>query len=549
MTSALISSRNSDKAREVRVSLWLAGVSAFVLLIACANVANLMLARNITRGKEYAIRLSLGASAWQLRRQLIADVSVIAIPGLVAAQLVEYGVRTATPAFLAIDVPIPHNFLDGHSLGFMAVGGILALALVAVVSLAQVRPEVMMRSLTIRTADDRHGGGWTRNSLVGVQSGLCVVLLFSAGLFAKSLSRVLALDLGVDLNRTAQIRFDIPRGSRAPAETQSLYDRALARIRSLPNVERAAIAGLAPYQSGMGIGPFTAEHTQRELWEGKGESGYASAVGAGFFRTVGAASLAGRDFTDEDKAGAPLVAIINANMAARLWPGGNALDKCMFLYETRDCYRVVGVLAGVWKFRALDRSKMTVYTPLAQTDDATPGALFVRSRGPVAPLLGQLRSTLQTVESDLPAIEVSRAYDLVEHEFRPWRLGATLFGGFATVALIIASVGLFGVVSFTMSLRTREIGIRMALGANASHVMQVVAAGGIAAVMAGLAAGSMVSVVASHWMGDILYQTSPRDPVVLAETAGVLLVVAVGAVVVPVVRALRLAPAAVLRSE
>ena len=549
VTTPLVSSRNVEKTREVRVSLWLAGVAAFVLLIACANIANLVLARNVARGREYAVRLSLGASTWQLRRQLIADVCAMALPGLVAALFIGYAVRTAIPAFLPSEIPIARELFDARSLGLMMASGLVALTFVTAVSLAQVRPARVVHTLRTRAMDERRGGVWTRGVLLALQSGLCVALLFSAGLFARSLSRVLALDLGVELDRTVQLSFTLSRGARSAADRRALYERALERVRALPVVERATLSGSAPYQSGTGSAPFTAEHTQREIWEGKGEVAYSTAVGAGFFRTVGARSLAGRDFTEADQAGAPLVAIVNRNLASRLWPGRVALGNCLFLDDARACYRVVGVLGGVWKLRALDRSKMTVYTPLAQTPDVQPGALLVRTRGPVEPALGQLRSAVQSLDPDLPAINVSRARDLVDYEFRPWRLGATLFGGFSGVALLIAAVGLFGVVSFTTALRTREIGVRMALGASASNIVRVVAGSGLGAVVAGLIAGAGLSLLAASRMGDVLYETSPRDPAVLAQTAGVLLVVALVAVVAPVVRALRLAPAAVLRSE
>jgi predicted permease len=549
VTSSIVSSRSAEKSREVRVSLWLAGVSAFVLLIACANIANLVLARNVRQGREYAIRLSLGATSWQLRRQLLTDVLVLAVPGLVAALLVEYAVRGATPAFLPAEIPIPHSLLDARSLGLMAASSVLAIALVAIVSLVQVRPARIVQALTTRTRDDRHGGAWARGSLLALQSGLCVVLLFSAGLFAKSLSRVLALDLGVELDRTVQLSFNLPEGVRSPADRQALYERALERVRNLEGVERVALSQAEPFRSGSGSAPFNAEHSEEEMWAGKGEVGYSAAVGAGFFRTVGAKTLSGRDFTEADRAGAPKVAILNVNMATRLWPAGGALGKCVFLDETRECHRVVGVLGGVWKLSALDRSKMTIFTSLAQTPDATPGALYVRIRGDAGPMLPRLRTAMQSVEPNLPAINISRASDLVAYEFRPWRLGATLFGGFSAVALVIAAIGLFGVVSFTTTLGTREIGVRMALGARGSNIMRVVAGAGLVAVVAGLVVGSVASLVASRWMGDVLYQTSPRDPVVLVETAGALLIVAVVAVIVPVVRALRLPPAAILRSE
>ena len=548
VTAPLVGSRASDKSREVRVSLWLAGVTAFVLLIACANIANLILARNLARAREYAVRLSLGATNWQLRRQLIADVIAVAVPGIAAAAIVGYLVRGATTAFLPADVPIARDLMDGRSLAVMAASGFVAILLVTIVSLAQVRPAALARALMTQTRDDRGGSAWARGSLIALQSALCVALLFSAGLFARSLERVLSLDLGVDMDRTVQISFNIPRGSRTPEERQLLYERALERLRAHPGIERAALAGSAPFQSGMGVGPFTSERGQEELWSGR-ESAYASAVGAGFFESVGAASLVGRDFTDTDRAGAPRVVIVNRNLATMLFPRGDALNQCVFLYESRECYRVVGILSGVWKMRALDRDRLALYTPLAQTEGGVPGALLVRTRGEPGPLLGQIRSTVQQVAADLPAVRIARASDLVDWEFRPWRLGATLFGAFSAIALVIAAVGLYGVVSFTATLRTREIGVRMALGARATHVIRIVSAAGLGAVITGLVVGSAAALVASRWVGDILYETSPRDPVVLGQTAGVLLLVAVVSVVVPVVRALRLAPAAVLRAE
>jgi hypothetical protein len=254
----------------------------------------------------------------------------------------------------------------------LTASSLLATILIVAVSLVQVRPAKIALALKAHT-DDTRGGAFARGMLVSVQSGLCVALLFSAGLFAQSLTRVLALDLGVELDRTVQVNFNVPRAAMSVADKRSLYERALARVRRQPGVEYAALATSNPYQSGAGSSPFTAERTQREQWEGK-DAAYSAAVGGGFFSASGAKTLVGRDFTDEDIAGAPRVAIINQNLAAQLWPGGQALGNCLFLDEKRECVRVVGVLGGVWKLRALDRSKMAIYTPMAQTDDAEPRA-------------------------------------------------------------------------------------------------------------------------------------------------------------------------------
>lgn len=548
VTASLIAARDAEKSREVRVSLWLAGVTAFVLLIACANVANLVLARNVARRQEYAVRLSLGASDWQLRQQLIADVFAIALPGMAAAMFVEYAVRRIIPAFLASDVPIPAHLIDPRALTFMLVSGVAALTLIAAVSLLQVQPSRIVGALSTQ-AREQSGSAWTRNSLLAIQSALCLSLLFSAGLFAQSLYRVLTLDFGVEIDRTVQVGFNLPRGARNAADVRALYDRAAEQVRALPGVERVALAQAYPFTSGMGLAPFTADVSQREMWEGKGEVSYSTVVGSGYFAAAGATSLTGRDFTDNDKAGAPKVAVVNAPLAARLFPRGGALGNCVFLPENRECYRVVGVLGGVWKLRALERGKMAIYLPLAQMPEVTPGALMVRTRGARGAALMQIRRTMQTIEPGLPAVNAQFARGLLDGEIRPWRLGATMFAGFGFVALLIAAIGVYGVVSFTTTLRTREIGVRMALGASGSAIVRVVAGAGLGAVLVGLVAGAGASLVVSRWMGEVLYQTSPRDPAVLGETALVLLLVACLAVVVPVIRALRLSPASVLRSE
>ena len=547
-TSPLISSRDTEKSREVRVSLWLAAVTGLVLLIACANVGNLVMARNVARGREYAVRLSLGASHWQLRRHLIADVCGLILPGVLAGMVIEYWVRMTIPKFLSAEIPLAQGLVDGRAAVLIALSSALATVLVVVVSLVQVRPAKIALALKAH-AEDTRGSAVVRSVLVSVQSGLCVALLFSAGLFAQSLTRVLSLDLGVELDRTVQVSFNVPRGGVSVADQQSLYERALTRLREHPGVESAALATSDPFQSGSGSMPFTTERSRREEWEGRGEVAYSAAVGGGFFTASGAKTLVGRDFTDDDNAGAPRVAIINRNLATRLLPGKDALGHCVFLEETRECIRVVGVLGGVWKLRALDRSKMTIYTPIAQTEDAEPGAILIRTRGSAGRMLDAIRMTVQNVEPNAPAVHIARAHDLIDWEIRPWRLGATLFAGFAAIALVIAAVGIFGVVSFTATMRVREIGIRMALGARGAHIARVVAGSGLGAVVVGLLVGSLASLLATRWVGDVLYETSPRDPVILARTAAILLGVAVVAVVVPVVRALRLAPAAILRSD
>jgi ABC-type antimicrobial peptide transport system permease subunit len=244
------------------------------------------------------------------------------------------------------------------------------------------------------------------------------------------------------------------------------------------------------------------------------------------------------------------VAIINAPLAARLWPHGDALGQCMRLDNvSATCVRVVGVMAGFWKMHVLERDRMAVYLPLAQVPSTIPGILFVRSR--VAPDVATpgIRAVVQTLRPDLPAANIVLMRDLVEPQFRPLRLGASVFSAFAAVALLIAMIGLYGVVAAATALRVKEIGVRIALGARRGDVVRTVAGEGVPAVLAGFAVGAALITVASRWFDGVLFETSPGDAAVILQTAIPLLAVALLALMVPSVRALRTNPADVLRSE
>lgn len=356
-------------------------------------------------------------------------------------------------------------------------------------------------------------------------------------------------DLGVELDRTVRLTINFPPGQRAAGEARAAYERAAAVLGRHPNVERVVLTGRSPFRSGTAASPWTDERGQAELWPPGQQPAYRSMVGAGFFATVGAGSLRGRDFDEGDRAGTPLVVIVNAPLARHLWPSGDALGQCLWLEDTPTCLRVVGVLGGVWKFSALRRDVMAIYVPLAQVRDAPAGALFVRARGDARAFVEQARSSIQSANPELPAAGGVLARDMVAPEFRAWRLGATVFSAFAAVALLITAIGLYGMAAASFALRRMEIAIRLALGARWTHVVAGAVGETVLSVAAGLAAGLVLVIVASRWLGGVLFETSPRDPMVLTQAAFLLLVIAVAAVAVPTARALRTRPANLLRAE
>lgn len=546
---SIVPGRGADRSLESDVSRWLAGVSAVVLLIACANVCNLALLRLFARRREHFIRLALGASRWEFVRRSLCDTCLVVLPGAVGALLVSFLVRNGTAAFLSGQIPVSRQLWDARTASILAISAALAFVLVwAAGTVSHFRTAVVETGWAALAADRGRLGGGVRRTLLAVQAALCFVLLSAAGLFAASLWRAEALDLGVELDRTIQLTVNFPPGPRTAVATRAAYERAAEVLGRHPGVERVVVTGRSPYRSGTAAAPWTDERGPAELWPPGRQPAYQSTVGAGFFSAVGAGSLRGRDFEEGDQAGAPLVAVVNEPLARHLWPAEDALGQCLWLEDAPTCVRVVGVLGGVWKFSALRRDVMALYLPLAQAPDTPAGALFVRAGGDARALLGQARALVQSANPQLPAAGAVLAADMVAPEFRPWRLGATVFSAFAAVALLITSIGLYGTAAAAFALRRTEIAVRLALGARWTHVAGAAGGETVASVAGGFAAGLVLVLVGSRWLGGVLFETSPRDPAVLVQAAVLLLAIAAAAVAVPAVRALRTKPANLLRA-
>jgi predicted permease len=396
-----------------------------------------------------------------------------------------------------------------------------------------------------------------RVALLVAQSALCMGMIVLAALFSLSLRRVTSLEMPLDVRHTVRALVNLDDLLISNEVVESTYEEMLRRVRSIPGVVNVALAGTDPYLGGRAVSPHTAQHDASYYWQPNGaQVAMEAPVGAGFFTTVGA-PLRGRDFSPSDARNAPLVAIINSPLARILYGADEALGQCIVLPKRTDersgaCATVVGVLPGVWYSSKLNREKPMVYVPLSQRSANygffRPRGVFVRTAGDPALVSESIRRALQSVRSDLPAVRMTLMRDLVAAETKPWRLGATLFGLFGAVALVVAMIGMYGVVSYSATQRSFEIAVRLALGARRGDIMVVVAGSAIAAVATGLTIGTTGALAVRRWVGPLLFQTAPDDPGIFLGTAALLLGVAILAILRPTNRAVRLDPAAILRA-
>lgn len=552
VTASVIPGRGPDRPREVNIALWLAGVSVLVLVIACANVANLLLARAITRRRETAVRIALGSGSSRLARQLIAEgFLLVAFGGIAALLAAILGGRLLQPFLLTEDSAA--GFFDFRLFVITAVVAIGTGVLISLVPLVQsiggdlttsLRPGAMVAGAHVSRV---------RGALVSTQAALCMILLVGAALFAQSLRRVESLDLGLDLDRTLIAKINLGQVLLPDAEVEAISAAMLQRVHAVPGVIHVAFAEKDPYMFGRAIAAHTPTRSAESLWnEAALQVPMEADVDSGFFRAVGAgASLHGRDFETTDRRGTPRVAIINEPLSRLLWPDEDALGKCMLVsWEGGDCVTVVGVLRGFWKRSILQRNRLVVYFPMAQNDRfVPPGRMFIATRGDLETVASAVRQAIQSVRSDMPAVSVSRMSDVVGPELKPWRLAATMFGIFGAVAVIVSVVGLYGVVAFTAAQRSSEIAIRIALGAAPKDILAVVARDGLRAVVLGLAFGVIVTLSARRWIGPLLFQTSASDPAIILGVAALLFFVGTVASLIPTLQALQRNPAAVMRLE
>ena len=548
----------------ISVAGLLLAVVAIVLLIACANVANLLLARASGRRREIAVRLAMGASRSRLVRQLLTESLLLSLAGGVVGLLVALWtidvLKSATPTTGIFSFTLDYR-LDGRVLAFtfllsLATGVVFGLA----PALQASRPDLVpaLKDEASAAAQGRRRFS-LRNVLVVAQVALSIVLLIGAGLFLRSLNNAQAIDPGFNADRILDAQLNINLLRYTKAQGQEFYRRVVERIEALPGVESASLARAVPMSGSSRTSSFLIQGREGpdnvSRSEGTGpdeENQYTvntNVVGLKYFATMGIPLLRGRDFTPQDNQGAPLAVIVNEAFARRYFEGDDPIGKHMSFRGAQGPWSEIIGIARDSKYRTLGESpRPFAYVPLAQNHE-TGMALHVRTTGNPIGLAAAVRHEVQSLDQNLPVTELQTLSGVLAGSLFAARMGAVLLAVFGSLALLLAAIGLYGVMSYAVSRRTREIGIRMALGAATGNVLRLVLKEGMSLVGSGVAIGLIVAAAATRLLASFLYGVSPLDAATFVAIPLLLALVAFLASYLPARRAAKVDPMIALRYE
>jgi predicted permease len=526
----------------------LAGVVAVVLLIACANVANLLLARATSREREVAIRLAIGASRGQVVRQMLVESVTLAALGAAGGVLVSHWASRALTAF----IPPTGNPIDlalGTSPLVVAAGAALGLVTGLVFGLVPAlqfsRPSLVPALREGVGASGPRGRARLRHGLVVLQVALSLLLLVTAGLFVRTLREVRHEDLGFSARHGLLASMDLAPTGWTPQQGRHFYREVVERVGALPGVAAAALASDVPL--GFSGGSDTSGRIEGYTPAPDEEiTLHYNRVGPGYFEAFGVPLLRGRDFTARDESGAPGVVIINETMARRYWKGRDAIGGRVTLGERT--LEVIGI-ARDGKYRSVtEPPRAYMYLPLLQFYGPTP-TLHVRTEGDPEGLLAAIRREVASLAPDVPLFETRTYAEHREFSLLLQRLAGSLLGIFGGLALLLASIGLYGVLAYIVGQRRREMGVRMALGATPREVVRLVVAQGMRLVLIGTALGLGAALLAGPLLASQLVGVSATDPLTYGATLTVLMTATLVACTVPALRAAHVDPVTVLRNE
>jgi putative ABC transport system permease protein len=545
IAASILTERGPQPSSVARVATWLSGVTLIVLLIACANVANLLLARTIRRRREIAIRIALGVSRRRLFGQLLTEGMVLALLGLVAGVVIAIWAGNVLRALLLPDTEPAALITDPRTLLF---AGAVALGAGLLTGLAPVT-QARRASVTGDLKSGSRGGSEParlRSALLVVQSALSVVLLVGAALFVRSLGNVRNVRLGFDADSVLVVSLNMRDVRLDSATTVALRLRLLESARNVPGVSHASLQESVPFggQSSWRIFVTGIDSVSR-----LGQFNV-NMVSPDYFATMGTRIVRGRGIESADVDGARRVAVIGEAMGAALWPGQDPMGRCFRIEaDTMPCTYVVGVAQDIHSQTIEAESRLFFYYLPAAQRLPQMGGLFVRAQGDPSRLVEPVRTHLQREMPGTSFVTVRRLGEIVDSRLRSWIVGAAVFTAFGSLALVLAAIGLYSVIAYNVTQRKRELGVRLALGAAPAGIVRLVVAESVRFALAGIVIGSVVSFAAGSWIAPLLFQQSPRDPAVFSLVTAVLLGVAVAASWVPAMRAANVDPKTALQAE
>jgi predicted permease len=538
----------SGKLQRSLVVLWSA--VGLILLIVCVNLSNLQLSRAATRSKEFAMRRALGASRARLIRQLLTESLILSFFGSVVGLAIAFAIiyYLSHQPFIALPL-LTTIHLDTASLFWTLVTAIAVGILFGLAPALRISGTNMQEAIKDNAAGMAAGRSHERfrSILVISEVALACLLLVGAGLLLRSFLRVLSVDLGFNPSRAAAMQIDLPAAMNKDQLVQraTILKSEIDRVSALPGVESVGVADMLPLdrnrQWGLeAVGRYHAKDTDT--------GALVYLVTPGYLRAMGMRLRSGRDFSWNDIPDNEPVIIINEAGARREWPGEDPIGK-LANGSGKKPARVIGVIADVRESTLEQKSSPEIYVPMTQNADVEGATLIVRSRMDPDALAGSVLLTLRSLNPSQPASEFRPLQALIDHSVSPRRFFVLLVTTFATLGALLAALGIYGVISYSVTQRTQEIGVRMALGATSGRVQRAVLAQTLRLALIGLAAGTLASLAAAHLIASLLFATSPWDPAAYAVMAAFLLGIALLSGYFPARRASRIQPMTALRSN
>jgi predicted permease len=546
VAASVLIERGPEASSVSRAATWLSGVALVVLIIACANVANLLLARTIRRRREIAVRIALGVSGRRLFGQLLTEGILLALIGGVGGVLIAiWGSRILSSIFLPGTERAP-LISDPRTLFFVAAMALGVGALTGLAPLVQVQRVNLTDDLKSGAREGPYHRSTLRTVLLLVQSALSVVLLVAAGLFVQSLRNVRQVRLGFDADSVLDVSLSMRNVRLDSAAAVALRVRLLAAAKDVPGVSHATLHESTPF-NGMSSWPIFVPGV--DSVDNLGEFDLNTGT-AEYFVTMGTRIVRGRGFESTDTQRSPRVAVVGASMAAALWPGRDPIGRCMRIgADSMPCTYVVGVAEDIHSRTIAPEPKLFFYYLSASQWRPHDAGLFVRASGDPGQLVEHLRKRLQREMPGSSFVTVTRLSDIVDSTIRSWIVGATVFTAFGVLALVLAAVGLYSVIAYNVAQRRHELGVRLALGAARARIVRLVVAESLRYAVTGILIGGVIAEVGGRFIGPLLFNESPHDPSVFALVTIVLLGVAIAASWIPALRAGGMDPKAALRAD